>query len=465
MTHSHQTGSAHSHQPMSPAQRARERSALGRLLILLAPLLAATLVGLIALWPHDLSDHLQSDTAAWAAPGVSIVKGTVESVHNGSCEGTPGSTGTSTGQVCALVTVRIGEGPDAGRTTSVQLTAAVTGSGVRPGQVIRMYKAPGGQGAYQFYEFERTLPLIVIALVFVAVVVAVARLRGLAAIVSLMLAFVIIAKFMLPALLVGSPPVLVGLVACSAIMFVVIYLTHGFSTRTTTALLGTLFGLLLAAGLGWLAAGWAHLTGVANEDDFIITATAPNLTLSSVIICGIIVAGLGVLNDVTVTQASAVWELAESSGSRRELYRRAMRIGRDHIASSVYTIAFATAGAALSTLLLLSIYAMPLGDMLRSEAFSEEIIRTLVGSIGLVLAVPLTTALGAVLAWQTMHGSEAGHRRRAQSTPGTRSASPAEALPLVEETGRQSSRAPRHGMSTDPSSEDPDAPFRRPDRQ
>jgi hypothetical protein len=140
-----------------------------------------------------------------------------------------------------------------------------------------------------------------------------------------------------------------------------------------------------------------------------------------VIICGIIVAGLGVLNDVTVTQASAVWELAESSGSRRELYRRAMRIGRDHIASSVYTIAFATAGAALSTLLLLSIYAMPLGDMLRSEAFSEEIIRTLVGSIGLVLAVPLTTALGAVLAWQTMHGGDdAGRPPRARGSRGSR---------------------------------------------
>jgi uncharacterized membrane protein len=253
MTHAH--SHQHSHQPASPAQRDRERSALGRLLILLAPLFAATVVGMIALWPHNLPAHLQSDTAAWAAPGVSIVEGTIESVHNGSCEGTPGSTGTSTGQVCALVTVRIDQGPDAGRSTSVQLTAAVTGSGVRPGQVIRMYKAPGGSpgsttGVYQFYEFERTLPLIVIALVFVAVVVAVARLRGLAAIVSLVIAFVIIAKFMLPALLVGSPPVLVGLVACSAIMFVVIYLTHGFSTRTSTALMGTLFGLLLAGRTG-----------------------------------------------------------------------------------------------------------------------------------------------------------------------------------------------------------------------
>lgn len=450
--HSH---SAHSHRPSTPEQAARERSALGRLLLMLAPLFLATVVGIIALWPHDVSAHLQSDTAAWNAPGVTIVNGTIESVRNGSCQGTPGSTGTSTGEKCAVATVRLDQGSDAGRTTTIQFTSAVTSSGIEPGQVVRMYRSPGTQagqntsgsaqgtasGTYQYYEFERTTPLIVIAVVFMVVVVAVARRRGLAAIVSLVLAFVILSKFMLPALLVGSPPVLVGLVACSAIMFIVIYLTHGLSTRTTTALLGTLFGLLLSAGLGYLAARWAHLTGVTSEDDFIITATAPNLTLGSVIICGVIVAGLGVLNDVTVTQASSVWELAESSTSRRELYTRAMRIGRDHIASSVYTIAFATAGAALSTLLLLSIYNMPLGDMLRSETFSEEIVRTLVGSIGLVLSVPLTTALGAVLAWQTVHG------RGTDKTPDR----------AAERVAEQPVARPRHGLDTDP-----DAPFRRP---
>ncbi|WP_071162123.1 YibE/F family protein [Acidipropionibacterium thoenii] len=473
--------------PGSPELAARERSALGRLLLVLAPLFLATVIGMIALWPHDVSSHLQSDTAAWNAPGVSIVTGTIESVHEGSCQGTAGSTGTPSGEVCAAAVVRVDEGADAGRTTTIQFTAAVTSSGIRSGQVIRMYKSPVPQtgqndsattatGVYQFYEFERTWPLIVIAIVFVAVVALVARRRGVAAIVSLVVAFIVIAKFMLPALLVGSPPVLVGLVACSAIMFVVIYLTHGFSTRTTTALLGTLFGLLLSAGLGWWATRASHLTGVTSEDDFIITATAPNLALSSVIVCAIIVAGLGVLNDVTVTQASSVWELASSSTSRRDLYRRAMRIGRDHIASSVYTIAFATTGAAMSTLVLLSIYAMPLSDVLRSETFSEEIVRTLIGSIGLVLAVPLTTAIGAVLAWRTMReGSDreetpqSDRQRRADARAGSApahpvaSATPAEPgdravtdLPVVGDPSI--GRAPRHRMVE----EDSDAAFRRP---
>ncbi|WP_130864598.1 YibE/F family protein [Acidipropionibacterium timonense] len=397
------------HQPRTAEQRARERSALGRLLLLLTPLALATIVGLVALWPHDVDRHISSDSAAWNAPGVSFVQGTVSSVRAGSCNGQAGSGGSgSSGRqdVCDQIAVHVDEGPEKGQTASITLTAAVSASGVHAGQVIRMYRVPTGtnQVTYQFYDFERTMPLGLIAALFLVVVVAVARWRGLAAVVSLVLAFLILGRFLYPALVSGSQPVLVGLVGSAAIMFVVIYLTHGFSTRTTTALIGTLFGLLLAAGLGWAATRWAHLTGVTSEDDFVLAASAPDVRLQGVIICGVIIAGLGVLNDVTVTQASAVWELADTATSRRDLYRRAMRIGRDHIASSVYTIAFATAGAAMSSLLLLMIYRLPLIDMLRSESFAEEIVRTLIGSIGLVLSVPLTTGIGALLAWHTLQG-------------------------------------------------------------
>ena len=126
------------------------------------------------------------------------------------------------------------------------------------------------------------------------------------------------------------------------------------------------------------------------------------------VLCAIIVAGLGVLNDVTITQASAVWELADQGQSQRQLFSRAMRIGRDHIASTVYTIAFATAGAALSVLLLISIYERPLLEVVQTEQFSQEIIRTLIGSIGLVLAVPLTTAVGVAVVRASRSGSGAG---------------------------------------------------------
>jgi uncharacterized membrane protein len=253
----------------------------------------------------------------------------------------------------------------------------------------------------------------VIALLFAAVIIAVARWRGFASLLGLAFAGFILVKFMFPALIAGSNPTLVGLVGSAAIMFVVLYAAHGFSARTTTALVGTMFGLIVSAAIGFAATKWAHLTGVAAEDDYVLAAAAPDLRLTSVVICGIIVAGLGVLNDVTITQASAVWELADSSPNQQHLFSRAMRIGRDHIASTVYTIAFATAGASLSVLLLISVYNRPMLQVLQTEQFAGEVIRTLVGSIGLVLAVPLTTAVGvAVVRASGRHGSEAGRGAR-----------------------------------------------------
>ena len=138
-----------------------------------------------------------------------------------------------------------------------------------------------------------------------------ARWRGFASLLGLAFAGFILVKFMFPALVAGSNPIMVGLIGSSAIMFVVLYAAHGFSARTSTALVGTLFGLILIAALGYAATRWAHLTGVAAEEDYVLAAAAPDLRLTSVVICGIIVAGLGVLNDVTITQASAVWELAD----------------------------------------------------------------------------------------------------------------------------------------------------------
>jgi hypothetical protein len=118
------------------------------------------------------------------------------------------------------------------------------------------------------------------------------------------------------------------------------------------------------------------------------------MKLTSVVLCGVIIAGLGVLNDVTITQASAVWELAETDPDQKQIFSRAMRIGRDHVASSVYTIAFATAGAALAAMLLVVVYSRPMLEVAQTEALSQEIVRTLVGAIGLVLSMPLTTAVG-----------------------------------------------------------------------
>jgi uncharacterized membrane protein len=198
------------------------------------------------------------------------------------------------------------------------------------------------------------------------------------------------------------------------IMIGVLYFAHGFSARTSTALLGTMFGLAITALLAAWATDAANLAGVGSHDAATLSNISDHISISGIILCGLIISGLGVLNDVTITQSSAVWELWELAPetSARQLFASAMRIGRDHIASTVYTIAFAYAGAALPVLILVMLYERPLGDALTSAELSEEVIRTLVGSVGLVLAVPVTT-LVAVLVVKATGVKGAGTEGRA----------------------------------------------------
>jgi len=367
------------------------------LVVVLIPLAIWTVVGLIALWPGNVSSHIAKDVAGFSVPGVTYPTARITNVTEISCQGMPGSIPGVDDQKCANVAAQLLQGDEKGQSVTIPLTDAIYSSGTEIGQRIKLIRVPPADGQpaqYQFSDFERRTPLVALSLLFAVAVVAVARWRGFASLIGLGFAGFILVKFMFPALVSGSNPVLVGLIGSSAIMFVVLYAAHGFSARTTTALVGTLAGLILSGLLGYGATRWAHLTGVSAEEDYVLAAAAPDLALTSVVICGIIVAGLGVLNDVTITQASAVWELADSDPDQKRLFSRAMRIGRDHIASTVYTIAFATAGAVLPVLLLIAIYDRPLLEVLQTELFASELIRTLVGSIGLVLAVPLTTAIG-----------------------------------------------------------------------
>lgn len=396
MSHSHTTP-----KPKSPEDMARQRRALRLMIITLIPIAVWTLGALIIMWPGNVSDHIAQNISTYSVPGVSVQTGRITQVGAINCDGVPGSTQApgAANQTCGRASVEILDGPDTGQTVDdITLKSTDYASGVKVGQKVKLFRIPmeGMPAQYQFSEFERGVPLVFFAVLFLVVVVGVARLRGLMAILGLVWAFFIMIYFMFPALVTGSNPVMVGLVGSSAIMFVVLYAAHGFSARTTTALLGTLFGLIVAAILGWIATKWAHLTGVASEDDMILAAAAPDLQMTSIVICGIMLAGLGVLNDVTITQASAVWELAseDDTPDGKRIFSRAMRIGRDHIASTVYTIAFAIAGATLGTFVLLSIYQRPLLEVLQTEQFAQEIVRTLIGSVGLVAAVPLTTAIG-----------------------------------------------------------------------
>lgn len=410
---------AHSHSletGLTPAGVRRHRRALKVMLLALIPLAVWTIAGLIVFWPHHLSAHIAPDSSAYTVVGTTYPKARITSITPISCEGAAGSTSGASKQTCATVGAQLLSGPDRGQTVQVTLTDAVYGSGTKVGQQITLIRLPaaGDQPvSYQFSDFVRSTPLLVLTLVFAAAVILVARWRGLASLIGLAYAGFILVTFMFPALVSGTNPLVVGLIGSSAIMFVALYAAHGFSARTTTALLGTLAGLILIATLGYLFSRWAHLTGVTAEDDYVLSASAPDLRLTSVVICGLIIAGLGVLGEVTVTQASAVWELADADPHRTGLFASAMRSGRDHIASSVYILAFATAGAVLPVLLLVTIYDRPLLDILTSEQFAGDVIRVLVASTGLVLAVPLTTAI----AVGVVRASRTGRKPSTAKTP------------------------------------------------
>ncbi|MTB87873.1 YibE/F family protein [Aeromicrobium senzhongii] len=367
---------------------------------LTAAVLAVTLAALAAvalLWPN------QSEVPKGADPygQVDLVDATVTKVTPFDC----GSTGTGPDNVpmvegmCAQVTAET----DDGRSASFTLDPTrYVGGGMSEGDEIRVsaFTADGQETTYEFYDYQRGPQLAIIALVFAVLVTLVGRWRGLFALIGIGITLLVLLRFVLPALLADQPPIAVAVAGSTVIMLAVLYLAHGVSIRTTAALFGTLFGIAFTAIVGAASTDWAHLTGVGSEDDHLLLATAPQMSLSGVVAASMVIAGLGVLNDVTVTQASAVWEMRalKPTAARPELFVSAMRIGRDHIASSVYTLVFAYAGTAMTTLLLISAYQRPLLEVAVTEGIAQEVIRTLVGAIGLVLAVPITTAIAVWLA-------------------------------------------------------------------
>jgi uncharacterized membrane protein len=372
------------------------RRAVWLMLLLLVPIGLATVIGLFVLWPSGEPTRAEQVAATYVPPGTTYPDGRVVSLEEFDC-GDPERPAT-----CARAVVEVLDGDGKGDFQQIELDAVVVANGVEEGDTLVLTRDPGAEGdvAYNFFDFERDTPIVALAAAFAVVVGLVARGRGLASLVGLGFAFFILLQFVLPGLLSESSPTLVSLVGSSAIMFVVLYLAHGFSARTTTALVGTLFGLALVAVLGSLSVSAARLTGLTSEETTTLNNFDPTLSFSGLVLAGIVVAGLGVLNDVTITQASAIWQLNEVDDAMtgRELYSRGMAVGRDHIASTVYTIVFAYAGAALPLLLLFELYDQPWDVVLTSSALAEEVIRTMVGAIALVLAVPVTTAVGAFFA-------------------------------------------------------------------
>ncbi|QIM17140.1 YibE/F family protein [Leucobacter insecticola] len=372
----------------------------------------ATVIGLVTLWPNSAEVSAVASQSASAAQGQTLERGEVLGITEG-CEGAEADLGGH----CLTFSVGMRSGPDSGSMIQVPVRGALASAGIQVGDNIELSATaipPAQDPAQQEGSSERNykvsatsygvsgvfrgLPLLVLAVVFMVVVVWVGRIRGLLALVALGVSAFLLLAFILPALVSGSPGVPVALVGSSAIMFVILFFVHGFTMRTTAALVGTLCGILIMAGISLIAVHTTRLSGLGDESAGFLSAVATQIDFRGLLTCAIIIAGLGILNDVTITQASAVWELRAAAPAmpRSEVYARAMRIGRDHIASTVYTVFFSYVGASLSVLLLLYLYDRPVLSLLTREDIAVEIVRTFCGSIGLVLAVPITTWVAAM---------------------------------------------------------------------
>ncbi len=256
-----------------------------------------------------------------------------------------------------------------------------------------------GSVEFQFADRDRRVLLVVLGLVFAVTVIALGRLKGIAALAGLVISIGVLVVFMLPAILRGTDAMLVALVGGGVIALVTLYLAHGYHPLTHAAALGTFAALILTVLLSWLVVALAAFSGLSSDEAFFLTAI-PDLDLSGLVLAGIVLGALGALDDVTVTQASAVWEVhrADPGMGSQDLFRSGIRVGRDHIVSTVNTLLLAYAGASLPLLILFTLSAQSVGVIASSEVIAVEIVRTLVGSIGLVSAVPITTWLASRIA-------------------------------------------------------------------
>lgn len=450
MSHAH----GHGHAPeLAPQQAKRVRVLLAAIVV---PLVLVALVGLVAIYP---STNTKIGSRAFLSQGSSLARLEVTSLDVTGCQGvfggmqsgygTTGSAGssgadgasssgadgagTSSGSNGSGGVGTDGAGTNAstsGATSSADSSLlkdavcakVIKGKGkglvvpihvptesrkfVSVGDQVNAMYTPAAISAgtpFIFIDFERAQPVGILALVYLVVVVAVAGRKGVLSILGLAAALAVLVGVMIPALLAGTNPVVVVCVCALAMLILALYLAHGISVRTTTALLGTVAGLVVTVILAQLSAIYAHLNGASSEDAIALTTSVPGINMSALLVCGMVLAGLGVLNDVTITQASAVWELhgANPTMGTWKLARVAMRIGRDHIASTVYTLAFAYAGSALPLIMVAALIDRSVWATVLSGEIAEEVVRTLVSSIGLVLAIPATTLIAAFLSVRT----------------------------------------------------------------
>lgn len=269
------------------------------------------------------------------------------------------------------------------------------------GDRVEVYYSPDPDGGrvYAVSDWVRRPALGLLVGLFLLVSVVIGRFKGLRAFLATAASLAIALGFVVPTILAGWNPVLVSLLGTGGILLLAVFFVHGVSWSTAAAVVGTFIAILVTMLLGILFTDLAHLTGFGSEEAMYLTMDAAQVNLQGLLLAGLLIGALGALTDVTVVQASVVRELAHVNPAfgLSELYRRGMNVGLDHIGSLVDTLVLAYTGAALPLLVLLNLNDLTFARALNLELIATEVVHTLVGAIGLVLAVPVTTLLAALL--------------------------------------------------------------------
>lgn len=302
--------------------------------------------------------------------------------------------------------IEILDGNEKGKKTQIQSGEETTISAdqkVVLGETIIVVKETRGtQTKYRLYEKYRNNAIIALAVVFFLLTVAVAGKKGLGSMVGLSISLAVILLFIIPQIMAGNDPIAISLYGSLVILFLTTYLAHGVSKQTTIALFSTCLALLLTSWISTLSVELAQLTGINEETSLLQFSSANPINLKGLLLAGIIIGTLGALNDITTTQAAAVFELAKTDRklSIARLFQKGFGIGREHIASMINTLVLAYAGSSLIIFIFLFLNPLkvPYWVIINNELISSEIVRTIAGSMGLMLVVPISTFFAAFAA-------------------------------------------------------------------
>ena len=273
-------------------------------------------------------------------------------------------------------------------------------------RVLLTLSRDGNVRTYTISEIVRLPSLWPFVLLLAIALVAVGRWKGVASLAGLGASIAVFLLAVLPAVRSGNDPLLATLVGSVGVLVVAVFVVHGFNRKSVAALLGTLGALVLVLVLAAVAVSVARITGLGTEDAiFVFVGTQGKVDMPRLVLAGVVVGSLGALVDMAVGQASTVWELSTTSELRgRKLYLSALNVGRDHIGSLVNTLALAYFGGALPLIVLVSLGFQPLSVSINSEEITQSVMAVLIASIGLVLCVPLTTAIAVALADRAKRG-------------------------------------------------------------